>query len=353
MAARGNASVADASANFVGWLTPALNGYAEDVAFPAYATTELRADSIPLAPGTGTVITGNVTWVNVAGAFVASPSANVTMHNIAVTGDFTVTDDGGAPVSSLVFSGDELDQASATIGGTFVSNTATRLAAISFLNAVVADGINAGNAPGTSPSVVITNSICAGPLTAGILRASNTTFSSASITLSTPGVAAFLNCRFQATAPLLTCFAGAVFDGASWASFSQVGGTRAAGTIVLVQGGYSNGAVEGADLTGASTNVSLNGTGATAGFTGSDSGNHYTCRSGTPTSVTLLVGGGELAGDTLRITKANLGANVLAVINGGPGAGTIGTIPTNARGSVLARFNGTNWIFVDGGSMLA
>jgi hypothetical protein len=352
-AARGNASVADASSNFVGWLTPALNGYTEDVAFPAYASTELRADSVPLNSGTGTFVTGNVTWVNIAGAFAAAPTASVVMHNVGITGNFTVTDDVNAPTSSVIFGGDEMEQTSATIGGTFTSDTCTKLELVSFLNTVIAGGINAGTGSGTSPSVVISNSICAGPVTAGLLKARDTVFATDSITLSTPGVALFLGCQFQSEATLLTCFAGATFDGVSWANFVSVGATRSAGTIVLVLGGYNNGSVEGAALTGASTSVSLNGTGATAGFTGSDSGNHYTCNSATPTSVTLLTGGGEFPGDTIRITKRNLGANALAVINGGSGAGTVGTVPANARGSVLARFDGTNWVFVEGGSMLA
>lgn len=352
IASRGNASVADATANYVGWLMPALDGYTEDVAFPPYASTELRADSI--STSRGTAITGGATWVNMAGAFAASPSANVVMHNIAISGDFTVTDDIGAPTSTVIFSGDELDQASAVIGGGFISNTCVKLTAITFLHASILDGLNAGNSAGTSPSVVISSSICAGDVTAGFLRASDTLFISPTITTSSPGTAAFFNCQFQPSEPpLLTCFGGATFDGSSWANFIASGGARSVGTRVLVQGGNSNGSVEGAALTGASTNVSLNGTGATVGFTGSDSGNHYTCSSATPTTVTLLVGGGELPGDTMRITKANLGANVLAIVNGGPGAGTLGTIPTLARGSVLARFNGTNWVFVEGGSMLA
>jgi hypothetical protein len=122
---------------------------------------------------------------------------------------------------------------------------------------------------------------------------------------------------------------------------------------VLVVGGYSGASVEGAALAAASTSVSLNGTGATAGFTGENSGNHYSTASVTPTSVTLLTGGGELEGDTLLISRTASVAADLAVVNGGVGAGTIGTIPTGTRGFVLARFDGTNWVFAEGGSLAA
>jgi hypothetical protein len=79
--------------------------------------------------------------------------------------------------------------------------------------------------------------------------------------------------------------------------------------------------------------------------------NHYSTSNGTPTTVTLKTGGGELPGDTILITKTDLGANVLAVKNNA--AVTIGTIPTNERGFVLARFNGSDWVFAEGGSLSA
>jgi hypothetical protein len=121
---------------------------------------------------------------------------------------------------------------------------------------------------------------------------------------------------------------------------------------VLVVGGYLAGAVEGAALAAASTSVALNGTGATAGFTGSNSGNHYATASVTPTTVTLLTAG-ALVGDTMMITRTAVVAANLAVVNGGAGAGTIGTIPTGTKGFVLARFDGTNWVFTSGGSLAA
>jgi hypothetical protein len=346
MAARANVSVPDATANFVGWLMPALGGYVTDIAFPPYASTELRADSISIIGGTA--VTGNVTWANIAGAHAAT-EAVVGMHNIRVSGDFTVTDDVGAPASIVVFGGDEVRDLSAFIGGTFNSSTCTKLGLAAFEGATVG-AINTGTAL-TSAGVLFLESVCNGTIAAQGITAIDSDIGASTITLNaTVGVAQFVGCRFS-SAPLLTALNGAFFDGPSWQSFMEAGGTRAAGTAVLVVGGYNGGSVEGAALTGASTNVSLNGTGATAGFTGNNSGNHYSTSNGTPTTVTLKTGGGELVGDTILITKTDIGANILAVKNNA--AVTIGTIPTLSRGFVLARFNGSDWVFAEGGSMLA
>lgn len=350
-ASRTNVSVADATANYVGWLMPAIGGYVENIAFPPYASTEVRADSLANSV-VGVNVTGNVTWANVAGAFAATV-AGVSLHNVSVSGNITVTDDAGAPGSIFSISGDEVGHQAVTVGGVFDSSTTTHLVFATFTDINIA-GITAGTGA-SSAIVLIFSTTCTGAITARSLVVEDSIISSSAIT--TREAAAFTNCSFSAGSnTVLTVPGGAAFDGLSWVTFIEAGGTRApgdAGTTVLVYGGYLGSPVEGAALTGAATNVSLNGTGASVGFQGANSGNHYTTSNGTPTSVTLLTGGGELAGDTMRITKTDLGANALAVINGGGGGGTIGTIPANNRGSVLARFNGTNWIFVDGGALAA
>jgi len=348
MTARGPASVADATANFVGWVMPTLLGYVGDVSFPAYASTELRADSLTFIGGTSTAITGNVTWANVAGAFTAA-AALVAMHNLSVSGNFTVTDDANAPVSAIVFSGDE-SNVSAALSGQFIANTTQKLASATFLNIGVG-GIDAGTAD-TSAAVVLDNSICLGSVLANNLEAFDSTIDASAITVNAVSAPAFFDCRFtQGSSPALTAAGGATFDGASWRSFSEAQGTRAVGTIVLVVGGYSGAAVEGAALTVASTDVSLNGTGATAGFTGENSGNHYSTSNGTPTTVNLKTGGGEFPGDTILITKTDLGSNALAVKNN-LGV-TLATIPANGRGFVLAQFQTGDWVLAECGSVAA
>jgi hypothetical protein len=352
MASRTDNSVADVSANYVGWLMPALGGYTENVAFPHFSSTELRADSFSIASGVS--ITGDVTWPNTlsGGGDAATPAAVVAMHNISVSGSFTVTDGVEAPASLVIFGGDEIGRESVTLGGGFVSSATQKLSEVFFYNARIDNDIDAGTGA-LNAVVILLNSFCLGDITARGFASVNSSISASTIDVGAFG-ADFRDTEFGQAA-VFTTAAGGTFDGTSWQSFIAIGGTRGAGTFVLVTGGYSGGDVPGAALTGASTSVSLNGTGATAGYTGENSGNHYTAPAGDadPTAVTLLTGGGELVGDTMLITKAGLDANALAVINGGTGAGTIGTIPTNERGFVLARFNGTDWVFAEGGSLAA
>jgi hypothetical protein len=348
MASRGNASVADATANYVGWIMPALGGYVGDVAFPAYVSTELRADSFSAL--SGTVITGNATWANVGGAHAATVAIAIA-HNLIVSGSFTVTDDGGAPPSGVIFGSDESGLNSSAIGGGFDSHTTVNLSSVSFYNSIISVGINAGFDSTQRAGVVMIESYCTGDVSGSTIAAEYSSF--ASSTIKAFSNASFISCSFGGAA-VLTCPAS-TFDGASWRSFVEAGGTRAAGSVVLVTGGYSGGAVEGAALsTGAlvSVTVSLNGVAASAGFTAEHSGNHYSTASVTQTSVTLATGG-ALPGDTLLITRTDVVAANLAVINGGGGAGTIGTIPTGTKGFVLARYDGTNWVFAEGGSLAA
>lgn len=355
MASRGNASVPDATANYVGWLMPSLNGYAEDVSFPPYASTELRADSFSAIPGTGTIVTGNVAWPNVGGAHAAG-AAFVVMHNIVVTGNFTVTDDGGAPASAISFGGDEIGDRSSQIGGNFVASGTSQLAVATFTNALISGNLEAGFTS-NSADVVLVHSVCQGDVSAKALEAIDSQFNSSAITVNDSQPAVFTGCEFTpGSNPVLTCLAGATFDGPSWRSFLEAGGTRSVGTIVLVVGGYSGGSAEGATTlptaTG-TTNVSLNGTGATAPFTGENSGNHYlsTGLNADGAVIKIKTGGGERSGDTMCITKVDTAAHALTIQNN---AGTvIGVIPSGSRGFVLAEFLSAvgDWFFAEGGSL--
>jgi len=356
MAARGNASVADATANFVGWLMPTLAGYVENVAFPPYASTELRADSLSLAAGT--IISGNVTWGNILGAKAASPVAAVAMHNVSVTGTVTITDDPGAPTSIFSFSADEIGDDSASIVGGFVSSATTKLQTALFTNALI-DDINAGTAA-NSAFVQLFYSTISGTISAQGLSCVGSRIDVSAITVNSNGLCSFQDTNFASGSnPVLTAIASANFDGASWRSFLEAGGTRApagdAGTPVLVVGGFSAGAVEGAVTAGGSGtfDVSLNGAGATAGLQGSNSGNSYAFTGmGGDVTVNLQIGGAKV-GDTIMITKPGLDAHTITVHNSGGTPADIGIIPSGGRGFLLARFDGTDWKFVSGGSLAA
>jgi hypothetical protein len=343
VASRPNTSALDSQANYVGWVMPAINNYVENVSLPPYKSTELRADS------SGAGITGNVTWNNVAG--LNTPIAAIcTLHNMSVSGVVTVTDDAGAPPSIFIISGDELGDASAIINE-FVSNTTTKLGAVEFFNVSVND-IDTGTDIPARAAVVGVHTQFSGAISGSSFEAIDCILNVSTISVNAIGQASFIGCAFiPGSNPALTCLAGSLFDGPSWRSFLEAGGTRTAGTVVLVVGGYSGGEIRGADLTSASTSVSLNG-GVGSDFTGSNSGNHYVSSSVTPTSVTLLTSG-ALPGDTILITRTSSEASNLAVKNS-VGA-VIATIPTGSRGFVLAQFDGglSEWIFAEGGALAA
>ena len=357
IASRTNISVSDATTNYVGWVMPATNGYIENVSLPGYSSTELRAESFTLNNvSSGVVISGNVSWPNTSGANVASPFAVVSLHNMSIIGQLSVTDNSGAPTSLLMFGGDEAYQSQLTVSTSlsngFVSNTTTKLLIAVFYNAVVSGGINAGI--GANSAIVgITNCNITGSVLARALLASDTVFDSSAITINSAGTAQFTSCQFTLSSnPVLTCLGGATFDGPSWQSFVQAGGTRSASTKVLVQGGYNGAAVEGATITG-DTSVSLNGAGATGGFIGANSGNHYSAVSGVlgNTTVTLLTGGGELEGDTLLISKTTPSTGTLTVRNNA--LVTLAVIDVSKRGFVLARYSvgAGDWVFSEGGEL--
>jgi hypothetical protein len=52
---------------------------------------------------------------------------------------------------------------------------------------------------------------------------------------------------------------------------------------------------------------------------------------------------GASEGDTIELTRLDVGAYTVAIVNGGPGAGTLCTMPVSARAWGLFYFNGTNW----------
>lgn len=68
-------------------------------------------------------------------------------------------------------------------------------------------------------------------------------------------------------------------------------------------------------------------------------------------TVTLGVAAGAdgrlpTAGARWEFTRLDTGAFTLAFVNGGPGAGTLRTLPVSAVGSAVFEFNGTDWEWV-------
>lgn len=61
---------------------------------------------------------------------------------------------------------------------------------------------------------------------------------------------------------------------------------------------------------------------------------------------------GAVAGDWIAVTRLDVGAYTVALVNGGPAAGTLATMPVSARAYVRAYFDGVNWLHDDSHLML-
>ena len=352
IASRTTVSPQDSVSNYVGWLMPSLNGYTEDVNFPPYVSTELRADSLSGANAGfgGVVVVGDLNWNNAAGAQVGA-AALVTLHNIAATGTLNIVDDVNAPPSAVAITSDEVSGLTSSIGA-INCRTTTKLQQIFISNSSVLGGINADNVRANAAAVICNGAQIVGAIAASALDAINSAFGSPSI--NTFGLQTYARCTFGlGTTPLITT-TQAEFDGSSWISFVEAGGTRAVGTIVVVDGGADGALVEGALLptTGVNTNVSFDGSGASVGFTGENCGNHYssTGLAADGASVTFVPSAIASTGDTMVITKTDLAAHALTINNGGATPSLLATIPSGNRGFVKARFDGLNFVLVEIGT---
>ena len=61
---------------------------------------------------------------------------------------------------------------------------------------------------------------------------------------------------------------------------------------------------------------------------------------------------GAVAGDTIAVTRLDVGAYTVALVNGGPAAGTLATMPVSARAYARAYFDGVDWLLDDSHLML-
>jgi len=150
---------------------------------------------------------------------------------------------------------------------------------------------------------------------------------------------------------VLTAPGGAVFDGSSWASFREAGSTYGT-TVVLVVGGYNQGAVPGANIDSSgggpalTPSLALNGVGASAAFT--QGGNWYTATvlsAGDTTTVSLLDGAGAGAeeGDTLQITRTDATATAIFQVQDATIGAPFARL-TGLPGFVKAVYHGGAWV---------
>jgi hypothetical protein len=336
-------TAAESSALMVGVVTPSLNGYTENVTFPAYRNIELRADFESVGLSTGGVITGNATWPNVAGTNHAPSGAAVLyIKNIPFSGSLTITDDGSVPGVVLLAA---TEPTASSLFSSVLATGATALSSFVLSGAAIGGACNLGTA--TTVASIVYGGQVTGLLTAKAVNAVGGSLSSVTIAAGNATATNFFQTTWSGV-PVLTGGAGsfANFDGPSWRAFLSTGGTVTGGIVPLVIGGYSGGEVAGAALTNADVTVALNGVGATAGFTGG--GNHYTISGGlTGGHIVTLGTGGAKVGDTILITRTDTTANTYTVKD--DAATTLFVMPVSKSNFALCTFNGTHFVLTEMG----
>lgn len=71
-------------------------------------------------------------------------------------------------------------------------------------------------------------------------------------------------------------------------------------------------------------------------------------------NITLTLGTTNAEeGDVITLTRLDVAAFTVAIVNGGPGAGTLVTFPVSAQASGDFYFDGTNWLKMRAATMLA
>ncbi|MGH3303689.1 MAG: hypothetical protein ACRDOK_18820 [Streptosporangiaceae bacterium] len=318
-------TLADASTMTVGVMTPAtVAEYTGNLNLPAYRNMELRTMANAVSNGVGgSEITGNITINNVAGGgAVAPPIATYGFRGIHLIGDLTVTDDN--TVVSFLFLG-SLSFTSAQsqiIVGNVIGTGASKLEEIILNNFEVDGNIDAPTAAILSFGTIFRLGTITCVEFGGFLQSNieSSVVSSSEIningctmpggsSLSATTTIEILDTTFQGVVAI-SAASSVTFDGPSYLSFLNQGGTVAAGISVLVIGGYRGAPVEGAPLvSGALTIVSLDGGGASPGFT--HGGNHYTLSAATVLAVNSVVepltDGGP--GETIAFTIINAATN--------------------------------------------
>jgi hypothetical protein len=306
-----------------------------------------------------------IDWVNTPEAGATYSATKFERFSMASV-NMTLTDSVGSPIADLGFMGqqelgtyeiDTLDYSgmsnadSLQVTGCFASITTIVPNSSPFLLFALGLGFQADFECGASSwfTINVTNGTldAAGAPIVGIFGATFLEAQLAAMSMTSPsGPLTFERTTFLSAVLVQAPTGGAVFDGISWASFLENGGTYSATTVVLVVGGFTQGAVAGAHITnpaGNAVSLALNGVGASAGFT--QGGNWYTATAlAEDTTITLLDGAGAGAepGDTLCITRTDTLPHVLIIADAG--TGTIVTLPADTQGSAVLSYNGTAWV---------
>jgi len=332
-------SASDANQTMTLLISPAtVAAYTESPAFPAFRNLKLWSTGGVMGQ-IGLLITGSPTWANAAGGgAVAGTTASLSLHDVSISGSVTITDDGSVPGFFLLSGSDEgrFNSPAPGVVGSIVATGATNLNRITIAGAAVGTNITS-TASATGALVTVDNGSVLGSITCKSLTATRSVLNGTAFAFNPGSTSTIFQCTF-ANATAITAGAGStlVFDGPSWQSFREAGGTIVSG-VVLVVGGSQGAFVDGGNMGDASINVSLNGTGASPGFTTGGNFYHADTAFGASRTFKALTGGGEKTGDTIRLSRVNNAAQTLVVQNNA--ATTLATLPASQRGFAELIFN--------------
>jgi hypothetical protein len=347
-------SANDAGTPYEALIGQALGGYTENPAIPAYRTITLGA----LTTAFPSIINGNITWANIAGGGAVAPAvvSILTLRNVqlATSGNITITDDGSSLSSLIVQADDRLG--ALNVGGAITATGATKLNSINVSGARVVGAITS-TADANGAHLLYANNATIANVTAKsigqlttLTTAEGARFTGTAYTVAAGQPAIFYRSRFTGVNPVVSGGVTANFDGPSWRSFREAGGTVTGPMVVLVVGGFRAGTVLGANLTDAALTISLDGGGATVGFTGG--GNYYALPAATLGAGRILTLGnsGAKLDDTLCVDRRDLTANTYTIKDA---AGTtLYVFAAATGGTFVARFDGTNWVRAEVGNTL-
>lgn len=328
-------------------------GYTENPAIPAYRNILLESAAKEVVAG----ITGSITWANVAGGGAVAPTNNALLQldGIKLSGGITVTDDGSVNATLAISQYSRF--ATTNVGGTITATGATALTVISIRGATVAAIVSTANVTGAA--LLYGSGAAIGNITAKNIGSGLTItnaisggarFTGSVYTVASGQPAIFFQSRFGITNPVVSGGLQAIFDGPTWASFVEAGGSVTSPMVAIVQGGYLQGVVPGAALTNADLTLSLDGTGATVGFT--DGGNYYQDAAallGANRIRTFGVGGAK-KGDTICYSRRDLSANTVTLKDGA--AATLYVFPALTGGAAILRFDGAQFALHSVGNSL-
>jgi hypothetical protein len=334
-------SDADALRSQVGLLCQSIADYAtEAVAFPPYASTELKGLASP-ASSAGISIE-SLTWNNVAGAHAPAAALGMLTDVSVATGGVTYTDDVGAPLSEIILTSGYGSQMQIA-GGITATGTHS-------LEGVACVGPAIFGAVDISAELIAFGgtTFASGTIACTGLVADDAGFAVTTIDLSAG--ASILNCQFESQMVLSCSTTDPVnMDGPSLHSFLGSGSTFGAGTIVTALGGYDACPYEGPNgLLPAAGDAVISIDGQAAGTTQADGGNSYFVAP-TAAHAVQIKNSGENALDTICISKTNSAADAAYSIKNNAGA-VVAVIPAGAMGFVVMQKKGADWEPIRSGS---